>query len=105
MENLPIIKSRSNDSQMDEVKEISKYLSIGGMFQYRNGFNYEVADNINVDPFTFKMYDLPIRKNSHDMLEIVINTTDVSLLGSSSSIVKQKEALSNFQIAFDTGRL
>ena len=54
---------------MEEVNEIVKYLSIGGMFQIKDGFHYDSFEDINVDPFTFKQYDMPIRINSHGMPE------------------------------------
>ena len=93
-----IIPKSSNDTYLEEVKAIRNYLSIGGLFNLKDGDFHSLAGEppINSDPFTFKEYSMPIQKNLHDMYEIPINLTDVSLLGSESSIEKSKELLSTF---------
>lgn len=60
------------------------------MFEIKDGQDYYLYNNINTDPFTWKNYELEnsIEFNRHDMLEVVLNTDDATLLGSASSVEK-----------------
>ena len=58
------------------------------MFQIKDGSKYDLYNNINEDPFSYKYYNITNSKrvNSHDMIEVVLDTNDTTLLGASSSI-------------------
>ena len=51
------------------------------MFELNSGSKYEVYDNKNVDQYTWKKYDNLIRLNKHNLIEIVIDLQDVTLMG------------------------
>lgn len=40
------------------VKELVSYLKLYGMFELKDGQSYDIYNNINKDPFTWKEYDL-----------------------------------------------
>ena len=82
-------------------------MKLTGMFEVKKGQDYVIYKNINEDPFTWKPFNLSdsIYKNQHDMVEIRINTTDVDLLGSGSSVEKMPEVLSRFQLTLDTHKM
>lgn len=40
----------------NDVKLISSYLIIGGMFETKMGQNYDLYNNINEDAFSWKFY-------------------------------------------------
>lgn len=80
------------------VKDIAQYLKLVGMFEVKDGQSYSLFNDINEDPFTWKEYPLMdnLVYNSHNMMEIQLNVSDVVLLGSDQSIDKMIEVISSF---------
>ena len=68
------------------------------MFELKDGQSYKPFNNINIDPFTWKEYNLTdaLVKNKHDMLELQLNISDAVLKGSGSSVNKMKEVVSRY---------
>lgn len=89
------------------IKEISRYLSVNGMFEYKDGQTYATYDGINENAFTWKQYDLEstLRYNERDMWELVFNTSDVTFLGSGNTIAKMPEVISRLQLVVNTSLL
>ena len=80
---------------------------MGSMFQVKNGQDYRMFKNINPDPFTWKEQDMvkAIKRNQHDMVELVVDISDVELKGSSSSVDKMAEVISTFKLTLDTFKI
>ena len=88
-----------------DVQELSKYITIGGMFELRTGRNFSMFNNINTDAFTWKKYPTEIVKNQHDLLELKFNLSDAMLLGSGDSYQNIPELLSRYQLNFNLFKL
>ena len=55
----------------DEICEkVASYISVQGMFEVKDKFNYQLYNGLNEDEFTWKKYETKMIKNSHDMNEI-----------------------------------
>ena len=61
-------------------------MEVGGMFLVEDDNKLGVYKNINDDIFTFKKYNLSdkVNVNSHGLIELSIDTSDVTLLGSAN---------------------
>jgi len=85
------------------VREISTYLEISGMFETKFGQDYGIFNAINEDPFTWKQYPIEdnIQLNDHNMLELKFNLSDTTLLGSGSSVTSMLEVINRYQLTFN----
>ena len=80
-------------------------MQIGGLYFKRSGQTYDIYNDLNTDPFTYKMYENEIRPNLHRMRELVYNLNDSVLLGSENSFNATTEVLNNFQLRFNKFKL
>lgn len=80
------------------IINITDYISIYGMFELNSGSKYEVFDNKNIDQYTWNKYNNSIRLNDHDLIEIVIDLKDVTLLGTKNYQKKIDEVSNRIQI-------
>ena len=72
------------------------------MFELKDGQNYDVYNNINKDPFTWKEYNnTSVRFNNHQMLEMPITLEDAVLKGSENNVDLMQEVLSSYRVMFD----
>ena len=61
----------------DEVKRMSKYITLFGMFETFNGKNYSVYDtNVNENIFSWHEYEDVVQLNSHNHFELKFNLSD-----------------------------
>ena len=84
------------------VHFVSKYLSILGMFEVKNNGIYVPYNGINQNGFTWKEYKHSVITNSFGLQEIRIDTSDVTLLGTSDSIRPLPEVANRLQIRFNS---
>jgi len=64
-------------AMFDEVNLVSRYLQMLGMFEIKNGTEYQTYGDVNLDIFTWKEYDNPeLEENAHQLLEINITLED-----------------------------
>ena len=77
------------------------------MFELKDGQDYNLYNNINADPFTWKMYNISeqLQENEHSMLEIRLDISDAVLMGSANSVKNLKEVISTYQVEFDNKML
>ena len=66
------------------------------MFESRNGSEYSTFDNINTDLFTWKQYEMKLDQNSQNIQEIKLDFSDVTLLGSQSTMNSIVESVPRF---------
>ena len=66
------------------------------MFESRNGSEYSTFDNINSDLFTWKQYEMKLDQNSQNIQEIKLDLSDVTLLGSQSTMNSIVESVPRF---------
>ena len=66
------------------------------MFESRNGSEYSTFDNINTDLFTWKQYEMKLDQNSQNIQEIKLDLSDVTLLGSQSTMNSIVESVPRF---------
>ena len=85
------------------MADLAKYLKVGGMFELKDGQDYSMYENINLNPFTWKDYNVEgsLRGNGNGMLEIVLNTSDAVLLGTDQSLMKQPEVITRYRVTLD----
>ena len=78
------------------IKWTTRYLELYGMFESRNGSEYSTFDNINTDLFTWKQYEMKLDQNSQNIQEIKLDLSDVTLLGSQSTMNSIVESVPRF---------
>jgi len=62
---------------------------------------YSVYNKLTKNLTTWKEYEVKIQLNNHNFLEIPLNLTDVTLLGTSNSVNDIDEIINRFQIRLD----
>lgn len=87
------------------VMKIASYLSIGGLFEIRDGLTFSMFNNINEHSFDWKYYGQNIETNGHNLLELKFNVSDAVLLGSSDSVDSIPEVTSKYQLQFNEKKL
>ena len=87
------------------METLASYMSIDGLYFTRNGQSYDIYNNLNKDPFTYKKYENDLQNNPHNMMELRFNLSDSVLLGSENSFNATTEVLNNFQLTFDRFKL
>ena len=93
----------------DTVYKFIEYLDIYGMYELIDGNTstyYPYNTSLNENIYTWKKYNFsePIR-NSHGLLEIKFNISDVTLMGSQDGIELVNETISRLQTRLSTDRL
>ena len=86
------------------VEQVSKYLSVLGMFEQREGNSYSTYNDINDDIYTWKSYSNgndTLRKNNHGLLEIPLNLTHATIMGTENHLQSMPTVTSRYQIRFD----
>ena len=63
------------------LMNITKYITVWGLYEIWKESSFEVYNNITVDSYDWKQYVPKMRLNEHNYLEIVIDPSDVTLLG------------------------
>ena len=73
----------SNLSYFEEVEEMSKLIEIFGMYEVKEGIDYEVYNSsLNEDVFTWKNYKLEApRLNTHKLYQVKIDINDAKMNG------------------------
>jgi hypothetical protein len=70
-----------------DVKRISRYLTLFGIFEKFDGRNYSAYDtNVNKNLFSWFGYENVIRINSHGQYELEFNLTDAVIQGTDESL-------------------
>lgn len=71
-----------NEEYHEVVKNASRYISVKGMFEKKNGFEFTVMDeNLNKNDDDWKKYDTQIVVNNAGLEELQIDMSDVVLSG------------------------
>ena len=78
------------------IINMTKYLSIEGMFELKDRFSYSVYDGINEDLNTWKKYETNLVTNQAGMREMKVNLTDTVLSGTSNSIENMNVVIPRF---------
>ena len=89
------------------VRNITSFIEFSGMFELKNGQQFQLFESVNKDAITWKYYNLSnsLNKNQHDIMELNLNISDAALLGSGSSINKSNEIISTFKVSLNNPRL
>lgn len=58
-------------------------------------------NGINKHTHDWKIYHTTLKRNSHNLLELQINTSDAVLMGSGDSVEKIPEVVSKYQVQLD----
>ena len=76
-----------------DVKNMTEYLIIQGLYNERKGQDYYRYKTINEDIETWKQYDVDLELNDHKMLEIPLNLSDLVLQGTSDTVEEMSEVI------------
>jgi hypothetical protein len=67
------------------------------MFETKVGFEYETYNDINENVFDWKKYSTAaLRNNSHGLLELPLDLSDATLMGTSDHPEYMTEVISRF---------
>jgi hypothetical protein len=81
------------------VKNASRYISLKGMFEVKEGFEYKLLDSdINKDLNTWKDYETIIKDNEYGLKELKVDMSDVILNGTSDGTESMSFIIPRFQI-------
>jgi hypothetical protein len=76
------------------------------MFELKSDSVYETWNDINANIYDWKKYDnVVLRKNSHDLQELVFDLSDATLKGTGDHLDKMTEVVSRFQIRLNEENL
>lgn len=96
-QNATVAEDFNMDVYADDVKLMSKYLTLFGMFEKFNGKNYSVANaEINENLFSWHEYGNIIQVNSHNQYELKFNLSDAVIQGTPESIRRMDLIKSNY---------
>ena len=75
--------------------ELTKYISFHGLYEIWKGTEFEVYNNITDNVYEWKDYAPKIRLNEHNYLEMVLDLSDVTLMGTKNYLKNLDEVLNN----------
>jgi len=90
-----------------EVRNLMQYVEMSGMYFLEDANKLGIYNSINDDIFTFKKYDIQssLKVNSHGLVEVPLDTADVTLLGSANLPGQLQEVRSTIHIVSNNLRL
>ena len=88
------------------INTIYPYLTLYGMFEIKEGFQYNSYNNINENIYEWKIYNQSnLKLNEHGLLEMPFDLSDATLKGSGDHKEKMSEVISRYQIRVNNQKL